>query len=105
MRRQRKRCIRDRWMMLAKTYLTAEAHVGTDRYADCLANCQKIIDAGFSLEPDYANLYVADNGNSPETIFPILFDGQNTRTWGGMTFVAHAAVGGGMDPAAFGLRL
>ncbi|MFT5999207.1 MAG: hypothetical protein ACI81P_001664 [Neolewinella sp.] len=91
------------WMLLAKMYLNAEAHVGTDRYADCLANCQKIIDAGFSLEPDYANLYVADNGNSPETIFPILFDGQNTRTWGGMTFVAHAAVGGEMDPAAFGL--
>ena len=91
------------WMLLAKAYLNAEAHVGTDRYADCLAQCEKIIGAGFSLEPDYANLYVADNGMSDETIFPILFDGQSTRTWGGMTFITHAAVGGDMDPAAFGL--
>jgi len=91
------------WTLLAKLYLNAEAHIGEDRYTDCLANCRKIIDAGFSLEPDYANLYVADNGGSDETIFPILFDGQNTKTFGGMTFVTHAAVGGDMDPAAFGL--
>ncbi|MEM9929779.1 MAG: RagB/SusD family nutrient uptake outer membrane protein, partial [Bacteroidota bacterium] len=53
--------------------------------------------------PEYANLYVADNNTSPEIIFPILFDGQSTRTWGGMTFITHAAVGGSMDPLAFGL--
>ncbi|TXF86725.1 RagB/SusD family nutrient uptake outer membrane protein [Neolewinella aurantiaca] len=91
------------WMLLAKLYLNAEVHVGDNRYADCLTYCQKIIDAGFSLEPEYANLYVADNDGSDETIFPILFDGVSTRTFGGMAFIAHAAVGGSMDPAAFGL--
>lgn len=91
------------WMLLAKLYLNAEAHIGENRYADCLANCQKIIDAGFSLEPEYAHLYVADNGGSDETIFPILFDGVNTRTFGGMTFIMRAAIGGDMNPADFGM--
>ncbi|MBC6996151.1 RagB/SusD family nutrient uptake outer membrane protein [Neolewinella lacunae] len=91
------------WTLLAKLYLNAEAHVGQDRNTDCITYCKKVIEAGYSLEPEYANLYVADNGNSPETIFAVLFDGQNTRTWGGMTFITHAAVGGSMDPLAFGL--
>ncbi len=91
------------WTLLAKLYLNAEAHVGQDRNTDCITYCKKVIEAGYSLEPEYANLYVADNGSSPETIFAVLFDGQNTRTWGGMTFITHAAVGGSMDPQAFGL--
>lgn len=91
------------WTLLAKMYLNAEAHVGQNRYTECITYCQKVIDAGYTLEPEYGNLYVADNGSSPETIFAILFDGQSTRTWGGMTFITHAAVGGSMDPAAFGL--
>lgn len=91
------------WMLLAKAYLNAEAHIGQTRYEDCVTYCQRLIDAGYSLEPNYDDLYVADNGNSPETIFPVLFDGVSTRTWGGMTFIAHAAVGGSMDPGAFGL--
>ncbi|MEL7160251.1 MAG: RagB/SusD family nutrient uptake outer membrane protein, partial [Bacteroidota bacterium] len=91
------------WMLLAKLYLNAEVYTGGDRSADALTYSKRVIDAGYSLEPDYANLYVADNDQSPEAIFSILFDGVNTRTWGGMTFITHAAVGGSMDPAAFGL--
>lgn len=91
------------WTLLAKLYLNAEVYVDQDRNTDCITYCQRVINAGYQLEPEYANLYVADNGNSEETIFPVLFDGMNTRTWGGMTFITHAAVGGSMDPAAFGL--
>lgn len=91
------------WMLLAKAYLNAEVHIGQAKYTECLTYCQKVIDAGFSLQPEYAHLFVADNHISPEIIFPIAFDGVNTRTWGGMTFVVHAAVGGNMDPAAFGI--
>jgi hypothetical protein len=91
------------WTLLAKLYLNAEVYVGTDRYSDVLTTCEKIINAGYSLEPDFAQLYLADNHNAEGIIFPVNFDGISTRTWGGMTFLVHAAVGGSMDPAAFGV--
>ncbi|MBT3243488.1 MAG: RagB/SusD family nutrient uptake outer membrane protein [Bacteroidetes bacterium] len=91
------------WMLMAKLYLNAEVYIGTDKYSECQSYCQKIIDAGFSLEPEYAHLFTADNNLSDEIIFPVNFDGAGTRTWGGMTFVVHAAVGGSMNPADFGI--
>lgn len=91
------------WAVLAKLYLNAEVYTGTENYSDCLIYCDKIINAGYELESDYSKLFVADNEGSNEVIFPINFDGDHTQTWGGMTFIVHAAVGGSMDPAAFGI--
>lgn len=94
------------WMLLAKLYLNAEVYLGTGngRYNDCMTYCQKIIDAGYSLEPEYANLFLADNNTSrKEVIFPIAFDGISTQTWGGTTFIINAGVGGDMDPAESGI--
>lgn len=91
------------WAVLAKLYLNAEVYTGTENYSECLEYCDKIINAGYELESDYSKLFVADNEGSNEVIFPINFDGDHTQTWGGMTFIVHAAVGGSMDPAAFGI--
>jgi len=92
------------WILLAKLYLNAKVYTGQERNKDCITYCKKIIDAGYSLKPKYANLFLADNNlNNNEVIFTINFDGIYTRTWGGTTFIIHAAVGGSMDPAAFGI--
>lgn len=91
------------WAILAKMYLNAEVYTGTDRYNDAVTYSQKIIDAGYSLEDNYFNNFNADNNLSNEIIFPVLFDGIHIRTWGGMTYVVHAAVGGSMNPADFGI--
>ena len=91
------------WMVLAKLYLNAQVYVGSDRNTDCITYCKRILDAGFSLDPDYGHMFMADNHTSEEIIFPIAFDGLSTRTWGGMTFVIHAAIGGTMDAASFGM--
>jgi len=91
------------WSLLAKMYLNAEVYKGVNRYSDCVTNCEKVINAGYSLETDYQNLFLADNHNSPEAIFTINFDGLHTQTWGGTTFIIHAAVGGTMNPADFGI--
>jgi len=91
------------WMLLAKLYLNAEVYIGADRYTDCMSYCEKIEGGGYSLEPEYEHLFMADNHNSDEMIFPVTFDGLHTQTWGGMTFVVHAAVGGDMNPADFGI--
>ncbi|MBK8669881.1 MAG: hypothetical protein IPN89_10630 [Saprospiraceae bacterium] len=75
------------WTLLAKLYLNAEVYTGQKKYTECLAVCEKVISAGFTLEPQYQHLFLADNHKSNEIIFPITFDGVNTRTWGGMTFL------------------
>lgn len=90
-------------MLLAKLYLNAEVYIGTPKYDECITACNKVINGGYSLEGEYAHLFLADNHNSSEVIFPINFDGISTRTWGGMTFLVHAAVGGSMSPADFGI--
>jgi len=91
------------WMLLAKLYLNAEVYTGTARYTDCITYCNNVISAGYTLEPKYENLFLADNNFSNEIIFPVEFDGVNTRTWGGTTFIIHAAVGGSMVPADYGI--
>ncbi len=91
------------WMLLSKLYLNAEVYIGQNKAEDCLRYCDKIIGAGFELEPNYQNLFLTDNNNSKEIIFPVNFDGANTRTWGGMTFIIRAGIGGSMDPVASGV--
>lgn len=93
------------WMFQAKLYLNAAVYTGQDRYTDCIAACKKVIDSGvYTLEDNYDNLFRTDNHNSNEVIWAIPFDGLNTQTWGGMTYLVHAPVGGTMDPAAFGIN-
>ncbi|MFN3939100.1 MAG: RagB/SusD family nutrient uptake outer membrane protein, partial [Chitinophagales bacterium] len=91
------------WTLLAKLYLNAEVYNGTNRYADCATYCQKVIDAGYSLEPEYKHLFYADNHLSNEIIFPVTFDGLNTQTYGGTSFLIHASIGGSMPAVEFGV--
>lgn len=82
------------WTLLAKMYLNAEVYTGTERYADCSEYCTKIItEGGYSLEPEYEHLFMADNHNSNEVIFPVVFDGLFTQTYGGTTFLTHSTIG------------
>ncbi|HPT14470.1 MAG TPA: RagB/SusD family nutrient uptake outer membrane protein [Bacteroidales bacterium] len=89
--------------LLAKLYLNAEVYTGTAKYTECITYANKVINSGYILDPSYENIFKADNNNSPEIIFPVTFDGLRTRTWGGTTFIVHAAIGGSMPPADFGV--
>jgi hypothetical protein len=91
-------------MLLAKLYLNAEAYGVGPRYAEARAAAEAVINGGgYGLDDDYQEIFLADNHTSPEIIFAITQDGLNTRTWGGMTFLTHAAVGGNMDASEYGL--
>ena len=72
--------------LLARMYLNAKVYTGMDRYTDCIAACNRIIASGYQLANDYAELFMADNGQNPrancEIIFPVLFDGQTTQSYG-----------------------
>ena len=92
------------WMLQARLYLNADVYTGQDRYAEAAQAASKVINSGnYSLQEDYTHLFLADNHTSPEFIWTIPFDGESTQTFGGMTFLTHAPVGGNMDPAFFGI--
>ncbi len=81
------------WALLARLYLNAEVYTGTPRYTDAITYASKVINAGYSLNPSYANLFKADNNvNNPEVILAIPYDGINTQTYGGTTFLVNGAV-------------
>lgn len=86
------------WMLLAKLYLNAEVYTGENRYADAMTYAKKVVDAGYPLEEDYDDLFLADNHTAKGIIFPIAFDGLRTQTFGGTTYLVHAPVGGSMRP-------
>ena len=86
------------WMLLAKMYLNAEVYTGQERYDDCLYYLNKVLGAGFSIDPTYSNMFCADNHNSPEIIFPIVYDGRRAATFGGTTFLIAASQKTDMNP-------
>lgn len=93
------------WMLQARLYLNAEVYTGDAKYSEALTAVNKVISSGvYSLSDTYDKLFLADNNTSPEIIWAILFDGESTQTWGGMTYLVHAPVGGSMDPAEFGIN-
>lgn len=84
------------WMILAKMYLNAEVYLGTERYTDCITYCNQIIGAGYSLAPDYLDLFKADNNMSlarNEIIFPLISDGLTTQNYGPTTVMVNGSVG------------
>ncbi|RYC67904.1 MULTISPECIES: RagB/SusD family nutrient uptake outer membrane protein [Spirosoma] len=93
------------WTLLAKLYLNAQVYTGTARYTDAVTYANKVIQSNaYALDADYSKLFLADNGSSREIILPVTFDGTRTKTYGGMTFLVHAAVGGKMSPTSFGIN-
>jgi hypothetical protein len=92
------------WCLLSRLYLNAEVYTGTPKYTEAITYSNKVIASGYSLEPSYPNLFLADNNLTSEIIFPVTFDGINTKTYGGTTFLVHAPVGGTMKPADFGIN-
>ena len=78
------------WALLSRLYLNADTYVGVNKYTESITYSKKVIDENFTLEPTYAHLFTADNDQSSEMIFPIRYEGEDTQTWGGMTFLLSA---------------
>jgi hypothetical protein len=94
------------WALLTRLYLNAEVYGAGNHYSDCLTYCHKILQAGFSLEPEYAKLFNASNNlRTNEIIFPFVVDGVNTVSWGATTFIVCGQCGNSstQDPAKYGL--
>lgn len=103
------------WALLSKLYLNAEVWTGTPRYSDCVTYSNMAINSSYTINTNDANgngsaydeLFLADNntnGAQNEFIFTANFDGINSQTWGGTTFLVHAAIGGNMNASEFGVN-
>ncbi len=92
------------WTLLAKLYLNAEVYIQQQKYTETITYTNKVIGAGYTLSDQYRKLFLADNNTSPEMIFTITYDGIRTKTYGGMTYLVHAPVGGSMNAGTFGIN-
>lgn len=92
------------WALLARIYLNAEVYTGTARYTDAITYSKKVIDAGYSLMPDYRWLMLADDQkNTNEFILTINYDGTRSQSYGGTTYLTHAENGGSMSGSVTGV--
>lgn len=93
------------WMLLSKLYLNAEVYTGKSRYSEARTYAEKVINASYSLKPNYNELFLADNNlDNNEVIFSVNFDGVHTRTFGGTTYIIHGSTGGSMVPSNYGIN-
>ena len=95
------------WALLAKMYLNSSVYTGTEHYTDCITYCNKIINAGYSLNSEYSKLFNADNQKrTNEIIFAFNIDGTSTVSWGATTYLVCGEVGNSSDymkPADYGV--
>jgi hypothetical protein len=93
------------WTLLAKVYLNSAIYTGTPHYDSAAYYCQKVIGAGYSLAPSYANLFKIDNQatSKQEIIFPLRCNGNTSQSYGNSTFLVNAQVGNKAIPGNFGI--
>lgn len=77
-------------MLLAKLYINAQVYTGTARWDDAATYVNKIInEGGYSIEPDFIQLFSADNYSSDEIIFPLIADAVNSQSFGNTTYIVN----------------
>jgi len=86
--------------LLARMYLNAEVYTGTARWADAKEYAKKVIDMGYVLHRNYADLFMQDNttnGASEEFIFAIDYDKDHAQSWGGTTTLVSGTLSEGAN--------
>ncbi|SDL79758.1 RagB/SusD family nutrient uptake outer membrane protein [Siphonobacter aquaeclarae] len=72
------------YTLLAKVYATQK------NWAEVIANCDKVMGLGYTLLPDYEQLWDGNHENSSEAIFELNFDGWATGgNWGTSMFYGN----------------
>lgn len=92
-------------MILANLYMNAEVYGQGNHYNDAITYLEDIINnGGYTLEQTYKYLFGADNNESEEIIFPIIFDGVYAQSYGGTLYLTAGAYGDDMATGTnFGL--
>jgi hypothetical protein len=86
------------WALLARLYLNAKTYIGTEKNTEAITYAKKVINAGYSLHTNFAQLFMADNEKrKDEFMFAINCDGLRTQAYGNTTFFVHCASGDDHD--------
>ena len=86
------------WFLLSRMYLNAETWIKVNRYDDALKYAKKVIEEGnYPLAPDYREIFLADNDQCTEIIWPLCQDGQKAQSSAGTNFYVKAFVNGPMN--------
>lgn len=80
------------WSLLSRLYLNAKVYIGEEKNTESISYSKKVMEVAYELENDYKDNFVADNQKSAEIIFPVRYEGDETQTWGGMTFLMASTV-------------
>lgn len=82
--------------LLARMYLNAEVYTGTPMWQEAKDACEDIFTMGYSLCPEYTDLFRGDNGENPEALNEVLFgisyDAEQTQSYGGTSYLTLAAL-------------
>ena len=90
------------WTLLAKLYLNAGVYEAGDHNTDCITYCKKVIEDGYSLEPEYAKLFNADNNlRTNEIIYPLVVDATHIMSWGATTYLVCGEVSSTKDDSNY----
>jgi starch-binding outer membrane protein, SusD/RagB family len=75
--------------LLAKMYINAEVWTGNQKYNECVAVCDSIINSGiFSITTDYFSNFKQLNEDSKENIFVIPYNQNSTESYEGFYFMS-----------------
>ncbi len=91
----------------SRVFLNAYATAGVDRYTECVTALRKVLALGYSLEPDFAKLFNADNHKrTNEIILAFAVDSQNSPTWGTTTNLVQGSCGSdnSQTPSDYGIN-
>lgn len=65
--------------LLAKLYLNAEVFTGSARWEDCITACNAVMEANYSLDPEWNDPFRVNNELSSENIYVVPFDASNAQ--------------------------
>ena len=103
------------YALLSRLYLNAETWINQNKYTESVTYSKLAINSFYTLHTTdvngngtaYDELFLADNdsnGAQNEFIFALNFDGNNSKTYGGSTFLVKGSIGGDMLPAEWGVN-
>lgn len=86
------------WFLLSRMYLNAETWIGENGYQKAYEYAKKVISSNaYPLASDYRHIFLADNDNCSEIIWPLVQDGLKAQSSAGTNFYVKAFVNGPMD--------
>lgn len=90
------------WLLKSRLYLNAEVYTGTAKWNEAATYAKRVMDSGYTLNPEYTHLFMGDNSGSSvnkapqEIILPIAADGTRTKSWGSSLFLIASTRTSGM---------